>query len=136
MSGVYGDMLLAWTEQIRTVEVYDMTPLVNGGWQPVKDQGGTIIKTAVRGVFQNTRGGGIRDENGNLVRHNGREFWTKTADLAGKFLDWSGDVYRLTDNNNWSHEGGFWRYGLEKVVGNNGAESVNPSWNTGGNSFC
>ena len=31
MSGVYGDMLLAWPEQQRSLEVYDMTPKVNGG---------------------------------------------------------------------------------------------------------
>ena len=32
MSGIYGDMLLAWTEQNKVLEVYDMTPKQNGGW--------------------------------------------------------------------------------------------------------
>ena len=48
---------------------------------------------------------------------------------------WGGNVYRLKDNSDWSREGGFWRYGLEKVVGNNGTESDDASWNTGANSF-
>ena len=69
MSGVYGDMLLAWPEQQRNLEVYDMTPKVNGGWDPVVDQQtGKVITMTVIGVFQNTRGGGVKDSNGNQLR--------------------------------------------------------------------
>ena len=35
MSGVYGDMLLAWPEQNRPLEVYDQNPSINAGWEPV-----------------------------------------------------------------------------------------------------
>ena len=140
MSGVYGDMLLAWPEQNRKIEVYDMKPKVNGGWQAVIDeQTGELIKTTVMGVFQNTRGKSIKDSNGNLIKTDSREFWTKTAGLEGKFFTWTGGtVYRLSvpDGNDWSFEGGFYRYGVEKVVGNNGTESDNAAWNFGGNSFC
>lgn len=136
MSGVYGDMLLAWTEQQRTVTLYDMTAKINGGWDKVVDQQGNLITTTVIGVFQNTRGGSIKDSNGNLVKTDGRELWTQTAGLMGKFFDWGGSVYRLTDENNWNFEGGFYRYGVEKVVGNNATESDNASWNLGSNSFC
>ena len=136
MSGVYGDMLLAWPEQQRALEVYDMTPKVNGGWDPVvEQQTGKVITMTVIGVFQNTRGGGVKDSNGNLVRTDGREFWTRVAGLEGKFFNWNLIVYRLTDTNNWSFEGGFYRYGVEKVVGNNGTESDNAAWNLGGGSF-
>lgn len=137
MSGIYGDMLLAWPEQQRTIEVYDMTAKINGGWEPVTDpQTGKIITQTIIAVFQNTRGGGLKDSNGNLVNTEGRELWTMTGNLEGKFLTWENDVYRLTDTNNWSFEGGFHRYGVEKVVGNNGTESDNAAWNLGGNSFC
>lgn len=135
MAGVYGDMLLAWPEQKRILSVYDMTPKVNGGWELVKDQQGKLITTDVMGVFQNTRGGGYKDSNGNLVKSDGREFWTRTAGLDGKFFQWESEVYRLKDTNNWSFEGGFFRYGIEKVVGNNGTESDNASWNLGSGSF-
>lgn len=135
MAGIYGDMLLAFTEQQRTLSVYDMTPLVNGGWQKVVDAHGDLITTTIIGVFQNTRGGGLKENNGNLVETDGRELWTYTADLAGKFIDWENAVYRIKDTNNWSYEGGFYRYGLEKVVGNDATESDNASWNIGGNSF-
>lgn len=136
MSGIYGDMLLAWPEQQRTIQIYDMTPKVNGGWNVVKDQSGNVIYTTIIGVFQNTRGGGVKENNGNLVITNGCELWTQTAGLDGKFFQKDNVVYRLTDTNNWSFEGGFHRYGVEKVVGNDATESDNASWNIGGNFFC
>lgn len=136
MAGIYGDMLLAWPEQQRTIQIYDMTPKVNGGWDVVKDQSGEVIYTTIIGVFQNTRGGGVKDSNGNLVKTEGRELWTQTGGLEGKFLTWEGEVYRLTDTNNWSFEGGFHRYGVEKVVGNDATESDDASWNLGRNTFC
>ena len=138
MSGIYGDMLLAWPEQNRPLEVYDQNPGINAGWDPVTDpQTGKIIKTTVVGVFQNTRGGGVKDSNGNLVQAEGCEFWTQTKDLAGKFFVRDSKVYRLSipDDSDWSFEGGFYRYGVEKVVGNNGTESDNATWNLGGGSF-
>ena len=130
MGGVYGNMLLAWTEQQRQVTVYDMTPKVNGGWTVVDGSSVTVI-----GVYQNTGGGHVKDSNGNLVKTKAMELWTTNAGLEGKFLSAGGNVYRLNSDNNWSFEGGFYRYGLEKVVGNNATESDNASWNTGSGSF-
>ena len=135
MSGVYGDMLLAFPEQFRSLSVYDMNPLINGGWEKVVDQQEKLITQEIIGVFQNTRGGGLKDINGNLGKSDGRELWTQTGGLDGKFITWGNAVYRLNDTNNWSHEGGFYRYGLEKVVGNDGSESTNTSWNIGSNNF-
>ena len=137
MAGVYGDMLLAWPEQNRPLEVYDQNPLINAGWEAVRDQSGEIVKTTVMGVFQNTRGGGIKDSNGNSVNTEAFEFWTHTGGLTGKFFERNGKVYRLSvpDDNDWSFEGGFYRYGVEKVVGNNGTESDDAAWNLGGHSF-
>lgn len=135
MAGTYGDTLLAWPEQQRAIGIFDMTPKVNGGWEVVADQGGNKIVTTIIGVLQDTRGGTVKDSNGNLVKTEGRELWTQEPGLAGRFLEWEGAVYRLTDSNNWSFEGGFYRYGAEKVVGNNGTESDSASWNTGAGSF-
>lgn len=137
MSGVYGDMLLAWPEQNTTLEVYDMKPKINAGWDKVVDQSGNLITQTVIGVFQNTRAGGIKDSNGNLIDAEGCEFWCFTKDLVGKFFNRNSKVYRLSvpDDSDWSAEGGFYRYGVEKVVGNNGTESDNAAWNLGGGSF-
>lgn len=135
MAGVYGDMLLHFPEQVRTFQVYEMEALVNGGWRKVCDEFGAVIYQAVKGVFQNTRGGGARESNGNLVETDGCEFWSAAGGLGGKFVDFRGGVYRLLDTNRWDSEGGFHRYGLEKVVGNDGSEPEDDSWNTGSGSF-
>jgi len=132
---VYGDMLLYWPEQRRSLTVYDMKPKMNGGWDKVLDQNGELITQTITGVFQNTAGDQTRDSNGNLVHTKGMELWTETGGLADKFTDINGSVYRLTADNDWESEGGFFRYTLNKVVGNNGAESDNATWNLGGNSL-
>ena len=133
---VYGDMLLFWPEQRRSLTVYDMKPKMNGGWDKVLDQSGQLITQTITGVFQNTAGDQTRDGNGNLIHAKGMELWTETGGLADKFTDINGSVYRLTADNDWESEGGFFRYTLNKVVGNNGAESDNATWNLGGNSLC
>lgn len=132
---VYGDMLIFWPEQRRSLTVYDMKPKMNGGWDKVLDQSGQLITQTITGVFQNTAGDQTRDGNGNLIHAKGMELWTETGGLADKFTDINGSVYRLTADNDWESEGGFFRYTLNKVVGNNGAESDNATWNLGGNSL-
>ena len=129
--GVYGDMLLAFPEQFRTVTVFDMEARINGGWEMVHGSEATV-----RGIYQNTRGKQLADSNGNLAKTDGFELWTRTGELDGKFLTHTdGNVYRLKSSNDWSFEGGFFRYSLEKVVGNNATESDDAAWNIGGNSF-
>ena len=132
---VYGDMLLYWPEQRRSLTLYDMTPKVNGGWTKVVDRSGNLITTTITGVFQNTSGDSTAEQNGNLVHKKQLELWTETGGLSDKFTNYGGSVYRLKSDNDWESEGGFYRYSLEKVVGNNGTESDNASWNTGANSF-
>ena len=133
---VYGDMLLYFPEQRRSLSIYDMKPKINGGWDKVVDPTtGQVITQTITGVFQNTSGDQTRDQNGNLVHIKGMELWTETGGLSDKFTDINGSVYRLTADNDWESEGGFFRYTLNKVVGNNGAESDNAAWNLGGNSL-
>ena len=130
MSGVYGDNLLAFPEQYRTLTIFKMDPAINGGWTVVAGSSRTV-----RGIYQNSRGHAIKDSNGNLAQTAGFEFWTSQKDIGGDFTEIDGKVYRLNASNDWNHEGGFIRYSLEKLVGNNGTESVNITWNTGTGSF-
>ena len=130
---VYGDMLLYWPEQRRSLTVFDMTPKVNGGWDKVVDQSGKLITQTITGVYQNTGGDQTVDSNGNLVHKKQLELWTETSGLSDKFTTYENSIYRLTSDNQWESEGGFYRYTLEKVVGNNGTESDNAAWNISGN---
>lgn len=127
---IYGEFLLAFPEQYKTITVYDMTPLINGGFSVVPHSEQIIL-----GIYQNTSGRRLQDSNGNLVQTSGFELWTTTPNLTGKFTEINQNIYRLNSDNNWVNEGGFVRYGLEKVVGNNGTEPINTSWNIGTNNF-
>lgn len=127
---IYGNMLLAFPEQKTTTTVYDMTPKINGGYEIV-----TGSNIEIKCVYQHTGGKKLQDNNGNLVEYSGLELWTVTTGLNGKFTQIENTVYRLNSDNDWHKEGGFVRYGLEKVVGNNGTEPTNTAWNIGTNSF-
>lgn len=130
MSGIYGNMLIHFPEQMENLSAFRMTPKQGGGWNPVL--GSTV---SFRGIIQNTGGSRIKDGNGNLVKTDGMELWTEQGGLIDCFISYGGTIYRLTGDNDWSRQGGFWRYGLEKVVGNNGSESNNITWNTGAGTF-
>lgn len=127
---VYGDMLLFFSEQRRSLTVYQQTPLINGGWEKVVDS-----DLVVTGIFQNTKPSQIKDGNGNLVLSSGFEFWSETGNLNDYFTQIKDKVYRLISMQDWETEGGFYRYSLDKVVGNNGSESDDATWNLGPNSF-
>lgn len=129
MSGVYGDMLLFFPEQRRSITVYSQTAKMNGGWTKNNDD------RSVTGIWQHTRPKALKDSNGNTVKSSGLEFWSEEADLGGLFTVLEGDVYRLLSNQPWAFEGGFYRYELDKVVGNDGTESINTSWNVGSHNF-
>lgn len=128
--GIYGDMLLAFPEQRATATIYDMEAEINAGWTRV--QGSDQLISC---IFQHTTGKRLQDNNGNLVQVSGLELWTETTGLNGKFTTINNVVFRLISDNDWHKEGGFVRYGLEKVVGNDGTKSDDNSWNTGNNSF-
>lgn len=130
MAGIYGDMLLAFPEQQQSLTVYNMTPKINGGWTKV-----TGSDQIITGICQNTTANQIKDNQGNLVNSGGLELWTDTGSLSGMFMTYESKVYRINGDNNWNAEGGFYRYSLEKVVGNNGTESDNSTWNLGSHNF-
>lgn len=130
MSGIYGETLLAFPEQYQTITVYGMTPRVNGGWDMILNSSQNVT-----GIIQNTTANNIKEGNGNLVKTGGLELWTRTGQLDGKFTQYENTVYRIQGSNNWDRQAGFFRYSLQKVVGNNGTESDNATFNLGGNSL-
>ena len=130
MNGVYGDILIAFPEQFRHVTVYRMDAQVNGGF--TKTVGSD---KRIRCLFQHTKGRTLKDSNGNLVKTSGFELWTHEKALAGYFVNIDDDVYRITFGADWTYEGGFVRYALDRVVGNDGTDTENTTWNLGKGSF-
>lgn len=128
--GIYGDMLLVFPEQFRTFTAYEMNALINGGFEKVEGSEKDVL-----GILQNTKGNAIAEQGGNLVNKSVFELWTSSTNLDGLFIDIDGKPFRLIDSNNWVLEGGFKRYTLEMVGGNNATESDDTAWNLGNDSF-
>lgn len=128
--GIYGDMLLVFPEQFRTFTAYEMNALINGGFDRVEGS-----EKDIQGILQNTKGNAIAEQGGNLVNKSVFELWTSSTNLDGLFIDVDGKPFRLIDSNNWVLEGGFKRYTLEMVGGNNATESDDTTWNLGNDSF-
>lgn len=127
--GVYGNNLLYFTEQMRSLIIFNQTAKINGGW--VKDENS---ERTVRGIFQNTRPCQIKDSNGNSATSSGFEFWSEDGTCGESFTQIKNKVYRLVSLHDWDFEGGFYKYSLEKVVGS-ATESDNATWNLGSNFF-
>lgn len=130
MSGIYGDMLLAFPEQLDAFEAFNMSAKVNGSWKRIAGS-----EVAIRGIIQHTAGRRVKENGGNLVASSGAELWTAQDGLTGLFMRVAKDTMRISGASQWAREGGFFKYSLEKVIGNDGTQSHDASWNTGSNSF-
>lgn len=114
MGGIYGDMLLAFAEQFRSVSYFSMKQEVGAGYKDRTDLG------KVRGVFQYMKKGDLSRENEVLSDEQVPTFWTRKKLESGNFIEMKGDdcLYRITNNQPWKFEGNFYIYILESVTGN------------------
>jgi hypothetical protein len=127
--GVYGEPLLAFQEQLQEINYYDMPPLQETGYGPRQSYG------TIRGVMQ-TSESRIKQSNGNLVLAVVRFLWTDEMVIAGKFIQGDdGVIYRVVADNDWTREGGFTRFTLEKLVGANGDDTLDPGMSVGTGNF-
>lgn len=130
MGCIYGDLLIAFPEQCRIFDVFMMIPKINGGWEVIEES-----KHYIRAILQHTAGRSLKENGGNLTVSSGYELWTHEEELTGLFMRIQKDTYRITGVKQWAYEGGFLKYSLEKVIGNDGTQSHSTSWNTGSHSF-
>ena len=114
MAGVYGDQLLAFSEQFRSVSYFSMKQEVGAGYKDRTELG------KVRGVFQYMKKGDLARENEVLSDEQVPTFWTRKKLESGNFIEMKGDdcLYRITNNQPWKFEGNFYIYILESVTGN------------------
>lgn len=114
MGGVYGDQLAFFAEQFRSVSYFSMSTDVVAGYSNRTDLG------RVRGVFQYMKRGELMREHDTLSDVAVPTFWTRQKLKAGNFItiDSADDIFRLTNDQPWNHEGNFYIYILETVSGN------------------
>jgi len=128
MTGIYGDGLLSSPELFRRAVLFDQKPLVNGGYID-QTQG-----VPVRLIFRD-EGSKIQSSGGAIVRTKSKTIWSRKVLVPGAFVLFQNTVYRLMTDQEWDFQAGFYIYGIEKVVGDNGKASYDPKANDGGRTF-
>lgn len=123
--GIYGDSLTAFSEQFRDVDYYNQDPTINAGFE---NKTHSVTK---RVIIHSTGKKAVVGSNGNLVYVNRKEIWHSKELIPGYFVSFDNDVYRINEENNWYFEDGFYKYGISKVVGNDGTITVQPPFEYG-----
>ena len=127
MNGALGSVLTSFPEAKVPVQYFDMQPLPGSGYGPRTDV------RLLRGVLQCVGGRRVRTANGNLVIERQMRYWSDTPLQVGRFLDDGKYVYRVgIPDDDWSDEADMVIYTLERVVGADGTETVQPAFRQGG----
>jgi hypothetical protein len=118
-------MILAFPEQLQTVNYFDMQPGHGSGY------GQRMDVKPIQGILQCTEGRRVKNQNGNWVVTRGVHFWYEGVLVMGRFIDDGQMVYRIVKDDDWTTESGFAVYSLERVTGADGTELTEPAFNDG-----
>jgi hypothetical protein len=139
--GIYGTIMTAFGDQMTVLKTFKMSPEVTAGFSAR-----TSIRT-VRGFIRmysappTAEGVKVKVPSfqgagkGNAVIQKWPFFFTSKELPVGDFIEWKTEVYRVVSENIFTGEMSVCCQGLEKVVGLNGAESNDLSFNTGEHFF-
>ena len=127
---VYGDMLVFFNEQRRSVNYFTMSPNTVASYSTRKDLG------KVTGVFQYMKRGELTRENDTLADVNVPTFWTRQKlEVGNFFIEKDDEIFRIVNPADWTFEGGFNIYVLETFVGNSDVQKPFENVNLGQNNY-
>lgn len=127
---VYGDMLVFFNEQRRSVNYFTMSPNIVASYSTRKDLG------KVTGVFQYMKRGELTRENDTLADVNVPTFWTRQKlEVGNFFIEKDDEIFRIINPADWTFEGGFNIYVLETFVGNSDVQKPFEDVNLGQNNY-
>lgn len=129
MSGIYGDMLLAFPEAFTPVQYFKKEPRVGVGYETQMEGITDVIiqmDKAMKLVLEDT----ISNKNNTIDLKDEDYMWAEedTPLQPGYFIRKmdSGEIYRIAGKGDWEHFGGFIRFNTELVQGNVDAETEVP----------
>jgi hypothetical protein len=126
MPGVYGNLLLSFPELMKTYDVFKMEPRGIGGY------GKRYGIRKVDGYWSWRKQSKLEVRDDSLVLNYQAIFWAKD-DLAtgesnvaqGDFMEIGKEVFRVLDDQNFIHEGGFTKCLMEKLGGVTDRQTAN-----------
>lgn len=135
MGSIHGSVLMHFTEEFRPIKYFQMNPRVTAGFDSrynVKKTRGVIHMYSAPPTAEGIK---LREVNSNLVVEKKPFLWCRVPIDVGWFVDDGLDVYRVLSQNRWEFESSMTIHGLERVVGDNGTVTNDPSYNFGNDSI-
>ena len=131
MGSIHGSMLVHFTEEFRPFTYFQMTPRVTSGFEERTDVRKSRGVVHMYSAPPTAEGVKLREVNTSLVIEKKPFLWCRTVIPVGWFVEFGDDVYRVLSHNEWEFEASMTIHGLERVVGDNGTVTNEPSYNLG-----
>ena len=128
MTGVYGSILLQFPELFQDGEYFEMEPRINAGYD--KNNEPEMLRVVVQNFASS-----VTKSNQHLVNMSQKKMWCDKELIGGRFVKVDNTVFRLVRENEWGNEGGFFYHIIERLIGDNGANTESITFNTGKNAF-
>ena len=123
MSGLYGDILVFYSEQFQDFEAFYQIARVGSGYDKLGDS------FKITGIIQTGNGASIVGTAGRLSQYanwktlavsDEKQLWTYQKQEFGTYIRYDDSIYIIGKRLDWSKEAGFYAYKLDKVIGDNG----------------
>lgn len=123
MAGIYGDMLIYYSEQFQQFEAFYQIARVGSGYTLV----GEPFK--ITGIIQTGEGMSVIGAAGRLSQYaswrtlaapEGKQLWTYQKQKFGTYLKYDDNIFVIGKRLDWSREAGFYAYKVDKVIGDDG----------------
>lgn len=125
MAGLYGDMLIYYSEQFQRFEAFYQVARVGSGYTKV----GESFK--IVGIVQTAEGANVIGSTGKLSQYAGwralaapeeKQLWTYQKQKFGTYFIYDDEVWVVEGRKDWSKEAGFYAYRIARLVGDNGTQ--------------
>lgn len=126
---VYGDMLSFFPELFQMFDYFAMQAL------PVSSYSNRQALGKVKGIFQFLKKGELEREGDTLNDTAVPTLWTRKRLAVGNFITSDSVDYRITNDYPWFFQGGFYCYGLERVVSSTDKQTPMEDVELGQNQF-
>lgn len=126
MAGLYGDMLIYFSEQFQQFEAFYQVARVGSGY----DRVGQTFK--ITGIVQTADGANVIGSTGKLSQYAGwrtlaapeeKQLWTYTKQKFGTYISYDDEIWVIGNRKDWSKEAGFYAYKIDRLVGDNGSQT-------------
>ena len=124
MAGIYGDMLVYFSEQFQQFEAFHQVARVGSGYEKIGES------FNITGIIQTNEGANVIGSTGKLSQYAGwhtlaapeeKQLWTYEKQTFGTYFIYDEEIWVIGGRKDWSKEAGFYAYKIDKLIGDNGA---------------